>query len=272
MPWSYANLDEFKDRLGITTNPADAISRMALEDAARQIDEFTHRTFRVHLATRYYTPEDGNYQEVDDLLAITTLKTDEDGDRTYEKTWATTDYDLTPYNAAIAEKPYTRLEVTPEGTLAFPRNLAKSVEINGRWGFFQRTSSVGTLGAAISSATATSVTMASGHSVQPLMTLLIDSEQLYVTAVSGDTLTVERGVNGTTAATHSNAAAVSKYDYHPSIVEAAIIQASRGIRNADSPFGVVGTTEFGTTFVRAALDPRTTLLLRPFMRGSAWLL
>ena len=52
-------------------------------------------------------------------------------------------------------------------------------------------------------------------------TLLIESEQMYVSAVATGTATVVRGVNGTTAATHS-AAAVSVAKY-PACVERACV-------------------------------------------------
>lgn len=69
----------------------------------------------------------------------------------------------------------------------------------------------GSLGAAISSTTATSITLSaalgpsSGNFV-----ILIDSEQMLVTAGNGTTtLTVTRGYNGTTAATHLDGATVT---------------------------------------------------------------
>lgn len=265
MPWSYASLDDYKDRLAIVTSPTDAIIRMGLEDAARQIDEWCWRTFRTYLATRYYTASRGGYLDVDDLLAITTLKHDDDSDRVYETTWAATDYDLLPFNAAIDEQPYTRLAIAPNGVYSFYTGQ-KGIEIAGRWGYWQNLLAIGTLGAAMTDTTGTSVTMASGHGLKALQTILIDTEQLYITAVATNTLTVERGVNGTTAATHLNAAAVSKYRYHTSVVEAAILQAARGLGRAASPFGVVGTSEFGTTFVRAKLDPDVITHLAPLRR------
>lgn len=118
------------------------------------------------------------------------------------------DYLLEPYND------------TPKVRLKLQENTAKSLAagqqtltIAGTWGYCNRTAAAGTLGAAISSTTATSVTMTAGHSVSAGMTLLVDSEQLAVTTVSGNTLTMRRGVHGTTAATHSNGAAVSAYEY-----------------------------------------------------------
>jgi hypothetical protein len=67
------------------------------------------------------------------------------------------------------------------------------------------------LGASISPAT-TTITVASSAGINTNDTLQIDSEQLLVTAISGTTLTVVRGVNGTTAAAHSTPDTV--YDIH----------------------------------------------------------
>ena len=64
-----------------------------------------------------------------------------------------------------------------------------------------------TLGAAISSSGATSITVTTAV-FQPGHVIKIDSEYLWVSAVSGTTLTVTRGFYGSTAATHSNGAAI----------------------------------------------------------------
>ena len=72
-----------------------------------------------------------------------------------------------------------------------------------------------TLSAAISSTSSTSLTVASstGFPVPVSGTtqfqILIDSEIINVTAVSGTTWTIARGQDGTTAATHSSGAAVT---------------------------------------------------------------
>jgi hypothetical protein len=73
---------------------------------------------------------------VDDLLSITTLKTDEDADRVYEITWSASDYDLEPYNAAVASPPgpYTMIRVSPNGLYRFPK-VHRGMEIAGSWGY-----------------------------------------------------------------------------------------------------------------------------------------
>lgn len=268
MPWSYVNRDDFKNRnlsnLGTSDTTDDAKIDLILQEVTRWIDEYVGRTFRIYTATLYFTANSGELLLVDrDLLSITSLKTDEDGDRSWERTWATTDYDLEPYNANTDEKPYTAIRITPQGTLAFPAGMRKGVEIAGKWGYWEATSSVGTMGSAISSTTGTSVTMTGGHSVKPLHTLLIDSEQLFVTAVSSNTLTVKRGVNGTTAATHSNGASVSRYDYPDAVSGACYIQASRILKRKDAPFGVLGIGDMGQAQFIPRLDPDVRGFLEP---------
>jgi len=69
-----------------------------------------------------------------------------------------------------------------------------------------------TLSAAITLTTgagSTSITVTSATGIVIGSTLVIGTEQLLVSGVSGTTLTVTRGANGTTAATASNGAAVT---------------------------------------------------------------
>ena len=75
-------------------------------------------------------------------------------------------------------------------------------------------SSLTTLGAAISDTTTTSVTLSSVDSLSVDDIIKVDSEVLRVTAIDTDTniITVIRGRHGSTAATHSDGASVSKFD------------------------------------------------------------
>ena len=67
-----------------------------------------------------------------------------------------------------------------------------------------------TLGAAVSTTNGTSITVATGDGskFQINDVLNIDTERLWVTAISGDSLTVARAFQGTTGATHSNGATI----------------------------------------------------------------
>ena len=105
---------------------------------SRAIDIITWRRFYAASETRYYTAERSDALIVDDLLSVTTLKTDSDGDRTYEDTWAVTDYDLMPHNATLDGVPYRSLEITPDGDYSFP-TIAKGVELAGSFGYSSTT-------------------------------------------------------------------------------------------------------------------------------------
>ena len=128
--------------LASATDPSDddALER-CIQSASREIDNYTQRRFYTVEETRYYTACDYDLIFVDDLVSVTTLKTDEDGDRVYEVTWAATDYDLMPFNAQLESipKPYTWIQVTPEGDYSFPTNVEKGVEITGAFGYSSTT-------------------------------------------------------------------------------------------------------------------------------------
>ena len=135
----YCTLAELRARLGyVSTDTADdAMLEAVVMGVSRLIDRYTGRRFYTTSAdeTRYYTAEDSYTLFLpDDLVSVTTLSTDEDGDRTYEYTWAVTDYDLEPANAALDGQPYTRIEVTPEGAYLWPVGIRRGVKIVGKFG------------------------------------------------------------------------------------------------------------------------------------------
>lgn len=232
MSYAYASVADLRATGAVDAAVTDARLRALLEDASRTVDAHTKRTFRVVLATKYFSPPDRPVDPVwtpeesvdlwtGDLLAVTSLATDA-GDRTFGIVWAPADYDLVPYNAPADEQPYQGIRRSGASAQGWPQ-LRRSIRIVGTWGYWERLEGVGTtLGAAITDTTGTSVTVASGAAVSPGQTLLIDSEQLYVQAVSANTVTVERGVNGTTAATHSNGSGIRRYLYPSAAVQATL--------------------------------------------------
>ena len=74
------------------------------------------------------------------------------------------------------------------------------------------TDSTSDLNGAISSTSATSVVVDDGTDFEVGQNIKVDSEEMTITAISTHTLTVVRGVNGTTAATHSDNVSVYKDD------------------------------------------------------------
>ena len=136
----YCTLAEARAQIGITEatdTTDDSMIEAKVEAISRAIDSATGTRFYRNGTdeTRYYTGNDSLVFECpDDIGSVTTLTTDEDGDRTYERTWAATDYDLTPFNAVLDGKPYTALEVTPDGDYAFP-TVRKGIQVLGKFGY-----------------------------------------------------------------------------------------------------------------------------------------
>lgn len=129
----YATLDDFNLRHDLVTGAdvnRDGMIEQMIEAASRWIDGYTGRQFFASTATRTFTARAYDRVNVTDLLTVTTLKTDHDGDRTYETTWDTDDYDLMPTNAP----PYQWIELSPLASYTFPL-LRKGVQIAGTWGY-----------------------------------------------------------------------------------------------------------------------------------------
>jgi hypothetical protein len=130
----YATLADVKTRLQINDTTDDTVLEAVITAVSRWIDAYCNRRFFAVAETRYYTSIDGIWLHIDDLLSITTLKTDEDGDGVYETTWALTDYKKHPINASLDGWPYTSISVTAFGNRYFPR-YDSSVELAGSYGF-----------------------------------------------------------------------------------------------------------------------------------------
>jgi hypothetical protein len=116
----------------------DARLEQIITAVSRAIDKDCRRRFYAATETRVYSAIRSDLCLVDDLLSVTTLKTDDDGDRTYDETWVAADYDLLPVNAALDGEPYRRIETTPRGSKRFPTHH-KGVEIAGSFGYASTT-------------------------------------------------------------------------------------------------------------------------------------
>lgn len=135
----YGTLDQFKTRYSIQGTDAlrDAQIELNIQGMSRLVDGYCRRRFFVAAAdeTRYFTAIDyGHLFLPDDLNSITSIKTDDDGDGTYENTWATTDYLTMPPNRIADITPITWLILRPAGARMFPLYEA-AVEIVGKFGY-----------------------------------------------------------------------------------------------------------------------------------------
>jgi len=109
--------------------------------SSRMIDRYCGRTFYQVTEARTFATEDDIYSlqmgPFDDLVSITTLKTDPTGAGVYSTTIGATSYQLVPYNGPQYEEPYTSLQLLggvqwPVPTFNMRQN---TVEITGVWGW-----------------------------------------------------------------------------------------------------------------------------------------
>mgnify|MGYP003651689293 FL=1 len=284
---TYATADDLRDYLAGTsyssgwTSDAGSIRRI-LEAASRRIDDYCGGgTFGPLTETRYYDLGTGSlrnspqYQTVsisDDIktsmstpgvipldawiVSPTTVTAYGATDRATSETLTegyANDFFLMPYNST----PKTILKLNEDTTKGFDAGQ-QTLSILAAWGYTSDTVSV-TTADAISSTTATSASMASAANLGPAQTILIDSEQLYITAISGNTLTVERGVNGSTAATHSGAAAVVRYDYPELVVQACLDLSKIVFRDRD--LGAATTIGSGEASITSAAGEINSILM-----------
>lgn len=214
-----------------------------IRDVSRQCEGITNRHFAPRIETHYFDVPHGNpylgaiaysayvdsfrsgrspIKEIlfdDDLLALTTLL---NGDGT---TIASTDYLLEPYN----RYPKRSVRLKETSTVAWQSDSAGSYEsvvsVSGIWGFHQDyANSWANDGASVKDATGinasvTSVTVPTGTVLAGNL-LKCESEFMYASIVNTgttDTVTVVRGVNGSTAIAHVKDTAIYRWDYGPLI-------------------------------------------------------
>lgn len=137
----YCSLAEIRARLALASTAGDTMLEQIVTSVSRWIDDYTARRFYSATETRYYEAYSSNEIWVDDILAVGSLKTDDNADRTYETTWATTDYDLLPDNASLEGTPYSQIVITPNGSYGFPVGIHKGIQLAGTFGYCSTTSS-----------------------------------------------------------------------------------------------------------------------------------
>ena len=141
----YATLAEVKAAARITDNIDDSLLETAIESSSRDIDAYTERVFfntGATAVTRIYIPENIYLLETDDIISVTSIKTDTTGEGGFDQTWATTDYQLEPLNglAGGIATPFTRVRAVGDylWPIYEPRDInagQASVEIVARFGF-----------------------------------------------------------------------------------------------------------------------------------------
>lgn len=204
--------------------------------ASRMFDGTCKREFYPMYQARYFDlPPDDSLLKLDkDLLAVNSFTT-QNGDVSLTES---THYYLMN-GKSYNDSPYDRISMKSDGSypnLLYSGTVQRSQCVTGWWGYHEDWSNAwqdtqDDLAAAISSATATTFTVADAdgndlYGNKPRFKvgqlLRVDTEYMYLTDITNNTLTVIRGVNGTTAATHDSATSIYVYRPMAEIEQAAL--------------------------------------------------
>jgi hypothetical protein len=218
----YCTLEEFKRSLTASnqTLDTDNTDDMTIEDmierSSRDFDGLMGRMFYPRIETRYFDlPEDDCLYFDDDLLAVLSLA---NGDGV---AIAPTEYKFLPIN----DYPKYALKLTDvTGTIWSESSTGSEdqvITLNGIWGYREQYSiHAWTTGSILNetgnlNATDTTFTVDSSSKFGTDQIIKIENELMIVKIISGDNITViQRGDNGSTAATHADNTIVSIWN-HP---------------------------------------------------------
>jgi len=136
----YCTLAEVKAALRLTDNTDDTLLERAIEGASRRIDGYCNRWFykTSSTAVKLYARDSYTLLTQDIANTTVTLKTDDDGDGTFEDTWVLgTDFQLEPTAVILSGFPYYR--VVAIGSKTFPLQTLEptppQIELTAQWGW-----------------------------------------------------------------------------------------------------------------------------------------
>jgi hypothetical protein len=138
-PLTYVELEEIKSSIELSGQSfADGDLQDALLAASRDVDGICHRRFYPDAdaaQVRYYSPRHSGWQEIDDLITLTSVASDYDGDGTFEQTWVeNTDFTLEPLNSVANARPFERLCRHPRSSFCFSP-YPRSLKVTGKFGW-----------------------------------------------------------------------------------------------------------------------------------------
>jgi hypothetical protein len=235
----YATVTEANDYItsgGATKFAAEAAGVVALklsilDSVSRRIDSVCHRSgfgsgFGPRTGVNYYDGDGSNELLLrDDVLSLPTLSVASVTGGTPVTATLTTDYFLANSDGYTGP-PWRKVILHQRGSVTLFGSGYRTIATPAAssWGHQDVTLPTGTTVASGLSVgtTATTFTTSATPLIYPGMTLKIETEQLYLYAMSGTTATVVRGVNGTTAATHADTTAITRYSYDSRVHDVAL--------------------------------------------------
>ena len=262
----YGDLTKLKDR-SLLDNPAggsgaDVALLNLLLAVSEAVDRHCNRHFYALTETRRFDGPGEAVLPLPDVIAVSSLRSDDDETGGYGASWQSSEYQLLPLNASPEEhwgRPYHALRVRGNGPRQrFERGPAR-YEVRGRWGFGERLEYSGSRLRSSVSAGATLLDVTRGSDFAVGQTVAAGSERMLVRAISSNRITVRRGLNGTQARQHSLNAVLSIVRWPAPVERAALINAARLWTRAPA---------FEPFYVDADLDTDVRLLLEPYRLGG----
>jgi hypothetical protein len=120
----------------ITTTEIDTILAQIIEAVSRWIDEKCGRFFYYSSdQVIYYTPKFRDLLYTEDIISISKIESDDNGDGTYENTWATSDYVLEPVNNSIFGRPYNSIILSDNSNYEFIPSITNHIKLTATIGW-----------------------------------------------------------------------------------------------------------------------------------------
>ncbi len=135
---SYVALSELKSALGITSSTDDAFLTLAIGAAETAINDLCGRKFTADGSASARTYRAQPYLCVtDDVSTLTGLvvKTDTNGDGTFDQTWASSDYQVEPLNNLVKGRSVNNLRAVGDYLFPVYGDGLASVEVTANWGW-----------------------------------------------------------------------------------------------------------------------------------------
>ena len=274
----YVGLSEMNAAADVAGSSYDAVLLRMASHASRMLDAAAGRLFYPSLATRYF---DGSGEAelwlAEPVLAISAAGLSSDFGATYgESPVEDTDWWASD-GVRYGGSPTQLLVMAPAGSYGAWYKGRRSVRITGVWGWHRNyaaawVDSGDTLAETLSTnATTLSVADANGAGQDGLtprfevgQLLCIESEFLAVTGVDTDEdeLTVVRGCNGTTAATHAAGQRIDVWQPDELVRQCTLIQAVRWFKRGQAAFqDVTAAFEMGQLTYAKRVDPEVEFML-----------
>ena len=231
----------------------NALITRQIYDKSAEIAQYCNRTFVPYKAGLDHRLQVASHSACyqllfsDDLLSLTDVKCD------------TTAFDSAEYDLHPLDAPYAWLNVytVPSCTKSISR---QNVTVTGVWGYHEDYANAWqdtglTLGSGLT-ASATSITIDTA-TFSHLEYIQIGSEWMHVTNIDASAITVERGVLGSTAATHDSGDSVYRYRIMDNVRNTAINAVIYAFNTKQRVYPVVtnnGDTVIGSVQVNNPAD------------------